>query len=120
MGGRHVPITDDREADESEAGGVSGDQRDLFGDIPKLRPCPEWFHIGKWTPATHVNRVILHGRHPMGQDLGPEISRCGSCSHMYERKVGRTFKKCDLVRETCGAASDIKLRWRGCVRWEPS
>ena len=91
---------------------------DLWGEPVKPPVYPPWFFAGKNTPRIHVERVA-RGWHPIGLDLGPETSRCGACSHSYYRGYAtKRYWKCDLVKATSGAATDIKLKWRGCARFD--
>lgn len=47
-------------------------------------------------------------------------STCGTCAHHQAHRWGnRTYHKCHLRPITHGPASDIRVGWPGCVRWEP-
>ncbi len=79
---------------------------------------PSWFYMGSTTPRIHVKNVWA-GRHPLGNELGPEASRCRTCKHLIKDPYhSKTFYKCEKSNITHGAATDVKLKWRGCVLWE--
>lgn len=48
-----------------------------------------------------------------------ETATCGDCDHKHARHFAKTYWKCDLVRMTHGAASDIRLSWPACSRFDP-
>lgn len=91
-------------------------KEDLWGKPVKPPEYPEWFTVGKWTPRTHVQNAG-RGLHPMGNKLGPESSRCGTCSHAHSSHWRSKYKKCDLVKNTNGPGTDIRFKWRGCEFW---
>lgn len=90
--------------------------RDLFGEVPE-RLYPEWFTPSKYAKGCAYNALL--GRHPFGFELGPGGSRCGGCRHVrsYERNT-RVFHKCAKYRDTCGPATDLRLKWRACIHFE--
>ena len=50
---------------------------------------------------------------------GPKWETCRTCDH--KRGIvyhNRTYYKCALMKETRGAATDIKLKWSACERWK--
>lgn len=52
---------------------------------------------------------------------GPAGETCGSCKHIVRtRNGGKVFPKCSLNRAcwTHGAATDIRVRWAACRKWE--
>jgi hypothetical protein len=53
---------------------------------------------------------------PIGS--GPKDETCKSCRHAYARRFAKTYWKCDLVKETGGPGSDIRLKWKACARWK--
>lgn len=53
---------------------------------------------------------------PVGS--GPAGETCRSCAHCYAVRYSKKYYKCDLVKETRGPGSDIKLKWPACARWE--
>ena len=57
-------------------------------------------------------------RHPLrGGPAKTDGSTCGSCRHCYVISVNRPYHKCRLVGATHGAATDVRLRWPGCLDW---
>jgi hypothetical protein len=50
---------------------------------------------------------------------GPDGTRCKTCVHCrYPDGYGRRYYKCDLRRLTHGAATDHRVRWPACGRYE--
>ena len=76
---------------------------------------PTWFGSGTATQRASVAR----GLHPTGVKLGVEASMCGACKHLKRKQFSKVYLKCSLGRDTCGPATDIRARWRGCVKFEP-
>lgn len=72
-------------------------------------------------------RDIAFGRHPVLQlpfhadaarVRGSEGLTCGDCAHkLSQEHHGRTYLKCDYSI-TSGAATDLRLWWPACVRFE--
>jgi hypothetical protein len=87
----------------------------------RLERDPEWFNAGKTTPAIHIMRV-RSGMHPMGQPLLNDPNRpdakCGNCIHHYINRMANDYHKCHLVDYTGGPASDIRVKWAACNRWQ--
>lgn len=69
-------------------------------------------------PATQLARIRA-GVHPAtGLSLRGE-GTCGECRHAVQ--VGhntRRYWKCDLVKITRGAGTDIRLKWPACEKFE--
>lgn len=56
--------------------------------------------------------VSLYGR-------GPEGATCKGCLHLVSVNGGsRNFWKCDLRKITHGKATDHRVRWPACGRYE--
>ncbi len=51
---------------------------------------------------------------------GPEGEKCKTCLHLgfNEMRSGKRFYKCKLGANTGGPATDVKLKWNACGRWE--
>ena len=50
---------------------------------------------------------------------GPDSKKCKDCDH-YTRIInggGYAYRKCGLVKSTCGAATDIKANSPACWRF---
>lgn len=47
-----------------------------------------------------------------------EGERCRTCAHLYRKHWDKSYYKCDLNRDTNGAATDWRTRWPACGRWE--
>lgn len=56
-----------------------------------------------WTPGT-----------------GPEGETCGTCKHLYRKRMSKTYLKCSLVESkwTGGGGTDVKARDPACKKWE--
>ena len=64
---------------------------------------------------------IARGFHPFGLRLRePAGEKCGSCRHLQRSYTspGRWFNKCALRGVTRGPATDLRLKWPACERWE--
>ena len=102
-------------------------QSTLFGPPeaiadPPPRPradWPEWYTPG--ARRGRQNRMVARGLHPMGAGLGPDGETCGSCKHSNPEqwRDGR-YIKCAVMRRSRSEATDIRLKWRACARWEPA
>ncbi len=73
--------------------------------------------------AAQRARMVALGRHPTGRALagGDHAGAghtCGDCAHHYVRRFASTYHKCDLVPPTSGPATDIRVGWPACDRWE--
>ena len=49
---------------------------------------------------------------------GPEGTKCGDCTHLFLRAAAGHYLKCDLRRNTYGAATDHRARWPTCGRYQ--
>lgn len=51
---------------------------------------------------------------------GPAAETCGSCRHLVEIAMSRSYWKCGLVRRfwTGGAKTDVRKRSPACRNWE--
>lgn len=67
--------------------------------------------------------AIAAGRHPVTRlELRAEGGTCGDCTHRVTfdaHRPGRYYHKCDTVPVTNGAATDLRLHWPACTRYEP-
>lgn len=60
-------------------------------------------------------QAIASGFHPLtGRPLRAEGGTCGDCTHCYARRFDKTYYKCDLVTETNGPGTDLRLSWPAC------
>jgi len=50
---------------------------------------------------------------------GPEGKRCKHCKHITCKEFGNTYYKCDLRRNTNGPATDHRINWPACGKFEP-
>ena len=49
---------------------------------------------------------------------GPAGETCRSCRHLYRHEVAKTYLKCDRIRWTNGAKTDIRAKSPACEHWE--
>ena len=49
---------------------------------------------------------------------GPEDKRCKHCKHLFARRYAGTYYKCDLRQNTNGAATDQRVNWKACSKYE--
>lgn len=49
---------------------------------------------------------------------GPEGKTCGSCTLLYGKRFAKTYYKCKLRKNTGGPATDHRVRWPACAKWE--
>lgn len=78
---------------------------DLFGNIipdqkVKLKP------FEKGNPCIRV------------YGAGPEGKRCKHCAHLYVKTYSNRYFKCDLRKNTNGPATDHKMNWAACAKFE--
>jgi hypothetical protein len=50
--------------------------------------------------------------------LGPDGAKCATCVHLARIIYARTYYKCELRRNTHGPATDHRVRWPACGRYE--
>lgn len=61
-------------------------------------------------PARINTMLIMYGQ-TSGQ-------KCGTCVHLYGKRMGGTYYKCKLSKVTSGPGTDWRLRWPACGKWE--
>ena len=75
---------------------------------------------GKADRARTVKRraMLACGIHPATglPLLGRET--CGTCVHHFVRQFAGAYHKCRLVRSTGGPATDIRVSWPACEKWQ--
>ena len=69
---------------------------------------------------TALNRAtIASGRHPLTRHpLLGNGETCGSCAHRITGQYAYRYHKCDLIANTHGAATDLRLSWPACDLWK--
>lgn len=83
----------------------------------KLESDPEWFQVGKTTPAAHINNVRA-GRHPMGHPLlNQPNATCGNCVLLRTTHADKTYFKCGLFPDIHSPNYDIRKKWAACNQW---
>lgn len=43
---------------------------------------------------------------------------CGHCQHLFVKEYAGKYFKCDLQKNTNGAGTDWRKRWKACGRFE--
>lgn len=95
--------------------------RDLFGHEVTL---DEARILAKRSPprdrATLVRMRTLRGLHPHnGLPLRqPSGETCKSCEHCWAKRYSGTYYKCELTPDSKGPATDVRVRWPACEKWE--
>ncbi len=94
-------------------------QIEMFAVPPKVPiEWPDWFTAGTTAPHIHCQRVQL-GLHPLGTPLGPEDKRCSHCRYVVATGNGGRYLKCAEHKPwTHGPATDLRMKWRSCERFE--
>lgn len=68
------------------------------------------------------NEMLAAGIHPTTKlplrQLGGET--CRTCALLRRRKLGGTYWKCSAVYMTGGPATDVRVSWPACTKWEPT
>jgi hypothetical protein len=61
------------------------------------------------------------GLHAALPGSGPIGETCGSCRHLYRKRMSKTYLKCGLCRDhwTGGAGTDVRARDASCAKWGP-
>lgn len=49
---------------------------------------------------------------------GPDGVRCATCSHLQARQYANRYYKCDLRRISASTATDHRVRWDACGKYE--
>jgi hypothetical protein len=49
---------------------------------------------------------------------GPEDAKCKTCSHLHVRRYANTYYKCDLRKMSPSTATDHRVSWRACGKYE--
>lgn len=93
------------------------EQLDAWAAEQMRKITPAWYTPTKQR-ATQ-NRHVARGKHPMGLELANNGETCGSCRYLLDKQYReKRYKKCELVANTSGPATDIRLKWGACERWE--
>jgi hypothetical protein len=80
---------------------------DLFGN-----PLPDPFHP---LPLSKKQNPCIRAF-----GAGPENKRCKHCTHLYRKRWAGVYYKCELRNNTNGQATDHRVNWPACSRFEPS
>jgi hypothetical protein len=78
---------------------------DLFGEVPP-------------SPAKVSTAGQAHG-YAASPGTGPKGETCGSCQHLYRKRMAKTYLKCALMSAmwTGGHGTDVLARSPACVMW---
>lgn len=81
-------------------------------------PMPEWFTVGSTAPKAHIVNV-RRGLHPFGLRLtNTEGATCGNCRFHVTHSQSSAWHKCSLMNMTHGPGTDLRVKWRGCEKWD--
>ncbi len=91
----------------------------LFDDKPFAVKEPVDPKLGVDAQRTLRRKALLaKGIHPTTKlPLRSGDETCKTCAHAFKNYK---FWKCDEVVTTGGPATDIRLSWPACARWEPA
>ena len=64
--------------------------------------------------------LLMRGIHPLMKTETFEDVTCGECQHFYRVLSAHTYFKCDLIKHSHGAATDIRKSWPGCAHFTPA
>lgn len=58
--------------------------------------------------------------HAAPPGTGPKGETCGSCKHLFRKRMAGTYLKCALMRAiwTGGGGTDVRARDEACQFWE--
>lgn len=91
-------------------------------ELPPLPPVEERERESYTVRLTRRRAELLDaGIHPttrvaLRQPVGAQT--CGTCAHHFVRHLGGTYHKCDAVAPTGGPATDVRVSWPACTRFE--
>lgn len=73
----------------------------------------------KKSHAARALAMIKNGFHPFGLRLRePRDKVCGDCRHANSHERVKKYYKCLLSRVSCGPATDLRLSWPACEKFE--
>lgn len=79
-------------------------------------PWAEWAKQQGANPDGKYPVRILQMRKLHGKSEG---NICGNCAHFIRKKMGAIYFKCDLTKITGGPATDWRVNWPACGKFEP-
>jgi hypothetical protein len=89
----------------------------LFDPGPAVEPPPPLSADRRRTLRQQA--TLAAGHHPAtGVLLAGNGETCRTCAHAVGRRYAKTYWKCDRVRDSHCAATDIRLSWPACALWE--
>lgn len=64
-------------------------------------------------PAKHPSPMVRK------YGLSDEAAKCKTCKHLFHKKYrAGSYYKCQLLGDTNGAGTDVRLKWDACGRYE--
>lgn len=87
----------------------------VFGDAIPPPPAPGYRARQEARAASGLHAT---GRKLAAVDHPGHGHTCGDCAHHVVKLCAKRYHKCNLGPMTGGPASDIKVHWPGCDRWE--
>lgn len=88
---------------------MTTEQSGLFDDTP-ARVEHDTQHV-RHLPARIGAMHRVYGR-------GPVNATCRTCAHLYSKRYGETYYKCDLNADTNGPGTDWRVSWPACGKYE--
>jgi len=78
-------------------------------------PWQHWLDDQLGAPGKRVSPLMAAMYRMYGKTAG---KKCKTCRHLLTKKMGGTYHKCELARITAGPATDWRLRWDACGKYE--
>lgn len=108
------------------AGAGAGAGQNEPGYLKKTRILMDWLQMSSPRPLSVSTRrkiraenMIKEGLHPFGMKLRePRGETCKTCNHSVAKRLGNIYWKCDLMNNTGGPGTDLRLKWPACQLWE--
>lgn len=77
----------------------------------------EWFRAEELTPAPVM---VPESPNPMVRTAGagPDGTMCRTCLHLIAKRYSKTYYKCKLRQNTNGQATDHRVRWPTCSKYQ--
>lgn len=64
-----------------------------------------------YNPAFENPMVVACG-------IGPQLTKCKSCTHLNSKQYSKTYYKCELRGNTNGPGTDHRVNFQACAKYE--
>lgn len=71
------------------------------------------------SPDPDVRYTRNHKNPMLAFGPGPDGMRCKDCRHLYGVRYANTYWKCRKRGDSGGPATDHRVRWPACAKFEP-